>query len=112
MGAWDEMVGSGVDGPLVGGVRDEEVVVRPPCALNGRTQLIGTRARHAELAVLPVDVPRAADENHAIVGAAARAARLGSGRGTGPCHQSLVADSLGVVDSNDRCRRALVRPRP
>jgi hypothetical protein len=95
--------------PLIG---DEHVAVGEIGVLDWRAQLVATGSSDAELAVLPDDLARAVDEEHAIIGAPARTGGLGARRRAGACHQRQVSHTLRVVHADDRSRGNIVRPAP
>src|ERR1700731_425445 len=80
-----------------------------PSILYRSIELARAVAAGAELSVLPNDVSRAVDQQHAIVRTARRIGAvwrfgLTAGR-SGPGHQSQFTDALCVVDANDGIRR-------
>src|SRR6266853_2634652 len=85
------------------------VLTGKPGILYRSIELIRAVAAGAELTVLPSDVPRAVDKQHAVVRTARRIGAIGrfgltAGR-PGPGHQRQFTDALCVVGADDGRRR-------
>src|SRR5260370_31858043 len=85
------------------------VLTGKPGILYRSVERIRAVAAGAELSVLPNDVPRAVDQQHAVVRTARRIGAVGrfgltAGR-PGPGHQRQVTHALCVVGANDGRRR-------
>src|SRR5260221_2992709 len=72
-----------------------------------RIELVEPGPSNAELPALPDDVAATVDEEHTVVRTPLSAVRGGGGAGwnAGACHQSEVANALGVIGADDRARR-------
>src|SRR6266446_8086737 len=72
-----------------------------------RIELVEPGPSNAELPVLPDDVAATVDEEHTVVRTALFAMRSGRGASgnAGACHQSEIANALGVIGADGRTRR-------
>src|SRR5260370_41331382 len=81
------------------------VLAGKPGILYRCIELIRAVAAGAELSVLPNDVPRAVDQEHAVVRTARRIGAVGrfglTAGGPGPSHQRQFTDALRVIGADD-----------